>query len=461
MYLILIGNQMSKNKTILIINDVEIIEYFINGNFKMKEFKKFPFASYPNGKNCIPVNSFLQSNEVSSLSYESIKKKAFNLSHLINYCFKEKINFSQFNEENLINFSNNLKNELNLKNPNKKLRSNSTINWILKTCISFFDYIGKKLLNIDDYCQTILNAVKRKVVIDLGESNKKIEKSGWHHMCFAPYDHKKKRTPITQNQINALYEAIPELSGSRYIQQRTIVMLKLLEITGARAGEISQVEVQDIENSLKQEKPLLRMVTLKTRSKDQIERFVPVEKIDLKFIQTFIKIYRGRIIRKTIGKAKDHGFLFTNEKTGNQLLPVTITNEMKRLKDIAGIEGQACAHMFRHRFITKCFVKLIKQYDLENKDDFRNALMDINSLKAHIQQLTGHTKVSSLDHYIDLAKDELTNIDAVVDKISLSNKYEAYERNENMLLRQLENNEITIREYTNEIKELRKYRKSI
>lgn len=117
--------------------------------------------------------------------------------------------------------------------------------------------------------------------------------------------------------------------------------------------------------------------------------------------------------------------------------------------------GQVCAHMFRHRFITKCFVKLIKQYDLENKDDFRNALMDINSLKTHIQQLTGHINVKSLDHYIDLAKDELTNINAVIDKVSLANAYEAYDRNENDLLRQLENKEITIKEYSQQIKNIK------
>jgi len=111
--------------------------------------------------------------------------------------------------------------------------------------------------------------------------------------------------------------------------------------------------------------------------------------------------------------------------------------------------------MFRHRFITKCFVKLIKQYDLENKDDFRNALMDINSLKTHIQQLTEHINVKSLDHYIDLAKDELTNINAVIDKVSLANAYEAYDRNENDLLRQLENKEITIKEYSQQIKNIK------
>ena len=87
--------------------------------------------------------------------------------------------------------------------------------------------------------------------------------------------------------------------------------------------------------------------------------------------------------------------------------------------------------------------------------------MDINSLKTHIQQLTGHINVKSLDHYIDLAKDELTNINAVIDKVSLANAYEAYDRNENDLLRQLENKEITIKEYSQQIKKYKRKKKFI
>jgi len=90
---------------------------------------------------------------------------------------------------------------------------------------------------------------------------------------------------------------------------------------------------------------------------------------------------------------------------------------MIRLRDLAGIEQQTCAHMFRHRFITNMFIKLIEQYDLENKDSFRNALMDLETLKVHIKEISGHKNISSLEHYIHLAKSELTNIDKVLNKV--------------------------------------------
>ena len=60
-------------------------------------------------------------------------------------------------------------------------------------------------------------------------------------------------------------------------------------------------------------------------------------------------------------------------------MAATISNEIAKLRKIAGIKEEICAHMFRHRFITNFFVKLIKQYDWENKNEFKNALLDINS----------------------------------------------------------------------------------
>lgn len=90
---------------------------------------------------------------------------------------------------------------------------------------------------------------------------------------------------------------------------------------------------------------------------------------------------------------------------------------MIRLRDLAGIEQQTCDHMFRHLFITNMFIKLMEQYDLENKDSFRNALMDLEALKVHIKEVSGHKNIASLDHYIHLAKSELTNMGKIIDKV--------------------------------------------
>lgn len=44
--------------------------------------------------------------------------------------------------------------------------------------------------------------------------------------------------------------------------------------------------------------------------------YVPVNKADFNEVLTYIKIYRSKIIKNTIGKANDEGFLLVNENAG-------------------------------------------------------------------------------------------------------------------------------------------------
>ncbi len=79
-------------------------------------------------------------------------------------------------------------------------------------------------------------------------------------------------------------------------------------------------------------------------------------------------------------------------------------DSFNKIRKAASIEENFCVHMFRYRFITNLFMQLIKQYDIQNKDQFRNSLMDLENLKVYIQQATGHKNVNSLENYIDITK---------------------------------------------------------
>lgn len=57
----------------------------------------------------------------------------------------------------------------------------------------------------------------------------------------------------------------------------------------------------------------------------------------------------------------NEGYLLINENTGKAILPITISNEVNKIRKAAGIEENVCAHMFRHGFITNLFIQLIKQ----------------------------------------------------------------------------------------------------
>ena len=132
---------------------------------------------------------------------------------------------------------------------------------------------------------------------------------------------------------------------------------------------------------------------------------------------------------------------------------MTITNEINKIRKAAGIEENVCAHMFRHRFITNLFIQLIKQYDIQNKDQFRNSLMDLENLKVYIQQATGHKNVNSLENYIDIAKSELTNMDNVVDNLLEERNIEAIEKEKQRLLTMLKNKEISTSEYIKQMEQ--------
>ena len=251
-----------------------------------------------------------------------------------------------------------------------------------------------------------------------------------------------------------MYENVGNTSNSTFVQKRNRVILKLLEITGARVGEIALLTVEDIQSIFAQENPTLKMRTLKRRGGLVDYRYVPVHKADFNEILTYIKIYRSKVIKNTLGKSEDEGFLLISETTGKAILSITITNEINKIRKAVHIEEHVCVHMFRHRFITNLFIQLIKQYDIQNKDQFRNSLMDLENLKVYIQQATGHTNVSSLDTYIDIAKSELTNMDKVVDNLLEIRDTESVEKEKQRLLHMLKNKEITTTEYIKQIENL-------
>src|SRR5690606_18917473 len=118
----------------------------------------------------------------------------------------------------------------------------------------------------------------------------------------------------------------------------------------------------DIEKALTMENPLLRIETFKKRHKD--ERFVPVLKQDLSALKAYLRIYRTKTIKNTIGKHHDNDYFFISEQTGKPLSVRYMGNEIRLLRNKAKITGRASAHMFRHRFITKLFVNLIIQYNI-------------------------------------------------------------------------------------------------
>lgn len=82
-------------------------------------------------------------------------------------------------------------------------------------------------------------------------------------------------------------------------------------------------------------------------------------------------------------------------------------------------------------------------------------MLDVNYLKVHIQQVTGHKNVEYLNHYIDLVKSEITGIDNVVKKVNESSHLVLIEKEKSKLLDDLEKGIISTEEYIYKIKQIK------
>lgn len=425
------------------IKNTLIPDFFHNNEIQFKKLNNFPFIKNNKGEPIVPINMYLSSHLNTSASENTLKRVSFCLKLLVDYCEKNNLKLKDFLEDDLINLSKQLQTE---KDNKGSIRNNTTVNNIIYQIIRFFDFFGKMFLNDENYVKNVLN-VEEKAVSTKGQI-KGVKK----HKAMVLNSEKNTRNPISLQDIDIIYQNINKLYISRFSQERTKVLLKLLEHTGARLGELSLLKINDITNAIQNEKGLLQLTTLKRRKESY--RFVPISKEILNQINTFIKIYRGKVIRKTI-KNNDKGFLFINEHTGEKINSNSLSNDFGRLRKSLNIDSQLCAHMFRHRFITNIFINLIKQYDLENKNSFRSALLDINTLKAHIRQLTGHKDVNSLDNYLHLAKSELANMPKILKKLDEQRDSESKEVQERYLFNELKSGAISTAEYVSKIEELK------
>ena len=160
--------------------------------------------------------------------------------------------------------------------------------------------------------------------------------------------------------------------------------------------------------------PMLEVQTVK--KKTPVKRLVPISRVDLKAIVDYIDYSRNPLLRK-LG-VPDHGFLLVSSVTGLPIAANTLTNEVRDLAILAGITEKASPHLFRHRFITKVFVRLIEQHQLENPDQLRRLLLDAEGLKRKVMELTGHTSLASVENYIHMAFDEVSSFGKTYNVVS-------------------------------------------
>lgn len=389
-----------------------------------------PLLYWPDGHWCHYGNAFVRHLMEKGQSRRNrggtLSVTASNISHLIRYCWKERIELIELDDNHFRVFIDGLCREPHASRKGQLARNSSTVIAIGRSCLQFLSYIADARGDVDFIGQngriraTLPSAEhkKRNSNLERRSNHAASESSTWTHASLPLPTAKRRRLPISSRNIELLRDAASRISTTAHQRMRRQVMLTLLETTLGRRSEINEITPKSIIDALQMDVPMIELPTLKRRG--QFTRQIPMPRSDLEFIAQYITFYRSRVTRRRPSNTGKNGGLLLNDRTGEPIKAETITGEIRLLREAAGISEQACAHMFRHRGITKFLVALIEQYEPKSADDFRRLLVDIEALKLKTIEFTGHADISSLDPYINLAFDEVTNFKKSYDLVRAS-----------------------------------------
>jgi integrase len=244
----------------------------------------------------------------------------------------------------------------------------------------------------------------------------------WYHAALDIRVTQRERLPIAAADIERLHKANQEVEASTFLRRRRFIMLQLFEATGGRRVEISRIRVSDVVAAA--ESGMLTLFSAK-RGDPSATREVPFSRSDVQVCLDFVRYYRQRIVRATVGESNDSGVLLIGETAGQPLAVDSLGNELALLRDRAGITSEACLHCFRHAYITNVFVWLIETHHFKNASDLKAAVLSTEELKTRLAEWTGHKDINSLTRYIHLAFAKVAKIGKVLEALALRRTLES------------------------------------
>jgi integrase/recombinase XerD len=195
----------------------------------------------------------------------------------------------------------------------------------------------------------------------------------------------RKREPQKLPDILSASEVERIIKVTTHLKYRTLFIL--IYGAGLRASEAASLRISDIDRSRS---------TIPIRcGKGNKDRYVILSPVMLSALITYWKHYRGKQKAKT---SQDNDFIFLSA-TGTALSYSSIGTVYRRSKLAAGIKKQGGVHSLRHSFAT---------HALESGADLFS-----------IQQLLGHTYVTSTVRYLRMTDKTLQRIQSLVEKLCL------------------------------------------
>ncbi|EOI6448231.1 tyrosine-type recombinase/integrase [Vibrio parahaemolyticus] len=398
-----------------------------------------PFVTYSNHVPCYEANAYIHKLIVRNLKSDTIRGYAHDIIHLVHFIEKQPLlcRFSQLTDATFTLFIQSLQAE---RTPLGELkRRNNSVIKIAHTCLDFLQFvqdfhdlsafIGK---NKSNSIQILEKPYKRKQEGYKGF----IEGVKVTHTAVPTKDEIKKRHPVSEDDALRVWEFIKN-QKNKDKRRRDMALYTAMEQLGGRVSELHLIKMSDYEEARRT--GMLTLTTLKRRD-DKTTRKIPVPHLLLSVIADYIKV-RKKAMRK---KKVQHDYLFISLTTGQPLSADSWTTYMNAWKKKLGIEGELHPHLWRHAFITDKLKELIlATKEVNDKDDFRKHLLHTQTFKMQLQQWTGHTNLSSLDTYIDLAFADIHGYTEVYNAVSLKSSVELAKRQIELLEEQIARKELT------------------
>lgn len=177
---------------------------------------------------------------------------------------------------------------------------------------------------------------------------------------------------LSSEEIERLLKT-PDTSTPLGLRDRAI--LEVLYATGLRVSELVHLKLTDLHLSLG---------LIQTLGKGDKERIIPIGDVAVDWINQYIDRSRNQLT-----KGKDSPYLFVNFH-GNGLTRQGIWKNLKAIVQVAGIDKDVTPHTLRHSFATVL---------LENGADLRI-----------VQELLGHSDISTTQIYTHISKKHLTEV---------------------------------------------------
>ncbi|MFP4896325.1 tyrosine-type recombinase/integrase [Paraburkholderia sp. EG304] len=372
-----------------------------------------PLFFWPDGHYCLEASLFvyhLFTKGYSTLGGGgSLVTYAAYLSHLVRYCYKSNIDFCKMSNARFSMFMKALRAEnidFSANSPRKRRRQ--TIIRMGRLYLSFFDFVGQ-LHGITAMVESRLGGERRRS--NILTRNGWVASEYWHHRSFPSKDEIRRRRPLSNKSMNALFEANTRIPSTTYRRKRRYVMLLLLRATGCRRIEVAMLRVSAIRSALKQTGDLLMLSLPNVKQHGVRIRKVPISRGDLLQVDKYIKFDRPQALLNRHAQGRDTGYLLLNERTGTPLTPNTITAEFSFIAKAAGLSGPACAHMLRHRYLVNLFMELIVESGARDTEQFQGLLFSTDTLSFKLRERSGHMSDAGVEWYTKLALSQLLHLE--------------------------------------------------